>query len=276
MSKYGDLDRPPLSAAALGRAVVTPHTLWTAVDVVAETASTNALLTARVGDSDSTGAVVIAEHQTAGRGRLDRAWVSPPRAGLTMSVLVRPSGVDVSRWPWIPLLAGLAVAATLHQECRINASLKWPNDVVIEDRKLAGLLVERVEAAGLAPAAIIGIGLNVSLREGELPVGSATSLSLEGAATTDRSLLASALLRTLEGLLRQWQGAAGDPAAGLRSAYIDACSTLGRRVRVDLPGGGQAEGEAVDIDDAGRLVVDAGGERLPFGAGDVLHLTPRP
>ncbi len=251
-----------------------PGSIWTRLDVVDEAASTNALLKARARSGDSAGSVVIAEYQSAGRGRLGRTWTAPPRSGLTMSVLVRPYDVDVNRWPWIPLLAGLAVAAAMRREAVVDAEVKWPNDVLVGGRKIAGVLVERVESPTQRAAAVIGIGVNVSLRRDELPVATATSLALEGSATTDRTLLAKAVLRALEGLLTQWQGAAGDPAGGLSAAYIEACGTLGRPVRVELPSGSSVEGDAVGIDAAGRLLVRSGGTEHAYGAGDVVHLCP--
>lgn len=272
-SMYGDLDRPPLNAQALRRALLTPGSLWTSVHVLPEVPSTNAVLADRAGRDATSGQVVIAEHQTAGRGRLGRPWTAPARSGLTLSALFRPHDVEVARWPWIPLLAGLAVAAALRNEARVPAALKWPNDVIIGDRKVAGLLVERVERAGRPAAAIIGIGLNVSVRAAELPVPQATSLALEGAATTDRTVLARAILRALEGLLTDWQHWGGDPQHGLQSAYVDACATLGRRVSVSLPRGETREGEAVGIDVSGRLLVRSGDRQVALGAGAVVHVS---
>ncbi len=269
---YDDLERPPLQVEALRRALVVPGSLWSQLDVVTETPSTNAVLVERASSDSRSGLVLLAEHQISGRGRLGRSWSTAPRAGLTLSVLVRPYDVPVSRWPWIPLLAGLAVAAVLQETARVDATLKWPNDVLVSERKVAGVLVERVEAGRHPPAAVIGIGLNVSTRTAELPVATATSLALVGARTTDRSVLARAILRTLARLLEDWERSRGDPSNGLMSAYTQACSSIGRRVAVTLPGGSDVEGDAVGIDLSGRLVVmTAGGQRL-FGAGDVVHL----
>lgn len=269
---YGDLERPPLHADVLRRALIRPDSMWTRLDVVAVAGSTNALLIERAAGSRASGLVLIAEHQTAGRGRLDRVWTAPARSGVTMSVLVRPRDVPVAHWPWIPLLAGLAVVAAVRTHAEIPAALKWPNDVVVDDRKLAGLLVERIDAVGSTPAAVIGIGLNVSLRADELPAPAATSLAIAGAATTDRSLLASAILRNLEGLLRSWERGGGDAGTGLRAAYVEACSTLGRRVRVELSAGRSHEGDAFGVDASGRLLVRTAGGQLALGAGDVVHL----
>jgi BirA family biotin operon repressor/biotin-[acetyl-CoA-carboxylase] ligase len=274
---YSDLERPPLHAAELRRSLVTPGSTWTDVVVLDEVESTNAVLRDRAAEPDSSGLIVIGEHQTAGRGRLDRTWTAPPRSGLTMSALVRPGAVDASRWPWLPLLAGLAVAAAVRREGAVEAGLKWPNDVVVgTDRKVAGLLVERVEVPGRTPAAVIGIGLNVTLRPTELPVATATSLAIERSATTDRSVLARAVLRNLDGLLQSWVEVGGDASRGLRASYTEACVTIGQFVEVTLPGGDIAAGEAVGVDAQGRLVVATADGETAFGAGDVLHQRPRP
>jgi len=218
--------------------------------------------------------VVIAEHQVSGRGRLDRGWEAPARSGLTLSVLLRPDRVELARWPWLPLMCGLAVAAAVRREGAVEAVLKWPNDVLVGDRKLAGILVERVEVVGLTPAAVIGIGLNVSLRAHERPTEQATSMLLERAACTNRTVLAKSVLRNLDGLYQQWSDVAGDADAGLRAAYREACATLGERVSVSLPPGAEVVGTARDFDAGGRLVVATTDGETAIGAGDVLHLRP--
>lgn len=273
-SRYDDLSRPPLSAAELSRALTGVDSRWTEVTVVEASPSTNADLAARAKIDPRDGLVLVAEHQTAGRGRLDRVWVAPVRAGITMSVLVRPVDVPVSRWPWIPLLSGLAVAAAMRQVAEVPAVLKWPNDVLVGERKLAGLLVERLEggAGGTRAAAVIGIGLNVSMTEAELATPYATSLGLEYAATTDRTTLVKAILRRLDGLLAEWEAGAGMASSALRSAYRSACSTIGQRVRVELPGQPAVEGVAAGLDETGRLLVETDDGRRAFGAGDVMHV----
>ncbi len=189
-------------------------------------------------------------------------------------MLVRPDEVDVSRWPWIPLLTGMVLAATVRTTSSVEAALKWPNDVIVEDRKLAGILVERHDPAGHRPAAVIGIGLNVTLRADELPVPTATSLALEGATNTDRTVLVRALLRNLARAYDSWRQVGGDPARGLHAAYTSACTTIGRQVRVELAGGGTATGVAEAIDDHGRLLVRTRDAVQALGAGDVVHLRP--
>lgn len=243
------------------------------VEVVAETGSTNADAAAATRDGAAEGLVVVAEAQTAGRGRLGRSWQSPPRAGLALSVLLRPA-VDVARWGWLPLLAGVALAEAVRETTGLEPSLKWPNDLLLGGRKCAGLLAE-VPVPG---AVVVGIGLNVTLREDELPVTPtglpATSLLLAGASAVDRTDLVIALLARLGAHYAAWQEAWGDPdKSGLRDAYLRMCGTLGRRVSVLLPGGdADLTGEAVTVDAEGRLVVRGESGDHPVAAGDVVHL----
>ena len=246
--------------------------MWVDLQIEESLPSTNALLAHRAVTDGRSGLVVIAEHQSRGRGRLDRSWVSPPRAGLTMSALVRPYDVAAARWPWIALAAGLAVGAALRRTAGVEAVLKWPNDVLIAERKVAGVLVERVESGPHPPAAVIGIGLNVSMGPGELPGSQATSLAIERASTTDRSVLVRSVLRALENVLGDWQRSGGDPERGLLAAYTQACSTIGQRVRVTVPGDHEFEGQAVAVDAGGRLVVRTPAGQRVIGAGDVVHV----
>jgi BirA family transcriptional regulator, biotin operon repressor / biotin---[acetyl-CoA-carboxylase] ligase len=260
------VDRDALEIALLGA-----DSLWRRIEVVESTDSTNADVAAAARDGASEGLVVAAEHQRAGRGRLGRQWESPPRSGIAVSVLLRPDSVAAARWPWLPLLAGVAVHDCVADVAAVEARLKWPNDVLVDGRKVAGVLVERVDADA-GPAAVIGIGLNVSVGPAELPTASSTSLAIAGAATTDRATILVELLRRLESRYRGWVGAGGDPAAGLRADYVAACDTIGREVRVELPDGAPLVGGAVDVDAVGRLVVDTDGDRRVVGAGDVVHL----
>lgn len=264
-SPYSDLARPPLNAAGLNRALAREGGPWRRVEVVARTGSTNGDLLTRAAEGAEEGLVLVAEEQDAARGRLDRRWSSPARAGLWFSVLLRPS-VPQARLSWLSLLAGLATVQAVQRIGGVEARVKWPNDVVIGDLKLAGILAER--AAG---AVVLGIGLNVSTRAEELPVPTATSMVIEGAANTDRDPLLRAVLRELATWYRSWDDAGGDAdACGLHDAYRDASATIGREVRVDLPGGRELTGLATDVDELGRIIV--GGE--PIGAGDVVHLRP--
>lgn len=272
-SRWSDLDRPPLNAAALRRALVRPGRLWTSLDVVQRTGSTNTDLVASGGTE---GAVLVAEEQSAGRGRLDRTWTAPARSGLFFSVLLTPGpAVPPSRWGWLPLLAGVATATALSRAAGVDTALKWPNDLLVTvdgaERKAGGILAERT-----GDSVVVGIGLNVSLRADELPVPGAGSLALAGAQVLDRDPLLRAVLRSFEDWYGQWRAAGGDPAAcRLQDAYAAGCATLGRTVRAELPGGRELVGEAVAVDGDGRLVLaTADGVQEPVGAGDIVHLRP--
>lgn len=245
---------------------------FAALDVVASVPSTNTALAAaaRQGAPDQT--VLIAEHQTDGRGRAARRWVTPARSGLALSVLLRPTAVPQARWAWLPLLVGVALRRTVTTLGELPTALKWPNDLLLGDhqRKAAGILAEVVAED---PAVVVGIGLNVTLRPDELPVPDATSLAIERAACTDRDPLLRALLRTLDGELQQWYEHGGDPVScGLRNVYRQHCATLGEQISVQLPQQPTLVGTAVDIDTEGRLVVLSGGEKRALAVGDVTHV----
>jgi BirA family biotin operon repressor/biotin-[acetyl-CoA-carboxylase] ligase len=265
---YRDLDRPPLDGTALRSALAGSGRFWSDVVVTSSTGSTNADVADAARAGAAQGLVHTTDGQTAGRGRLDRAWSSPAGSGVIVSVLLRPDGVPAARWVWLPLLVGLAVDATVH-ECGVESGLKWPNDVLVDGRKLAGILLERVETP-IGPAAVVGVGLNVTLRRDELPVETATSLALEGATETDRTIVLRSLLRNLEALYRAWTASGGDPSGGIRDSYVRRCVTIGSRVRVTLPREEILVGEATGIDDLGRLLVDG----RAISAGDITHLRP--
>ncbi|WP_149827768.1 biotin--[acetyl-CoA-carboxylase] ligase [Streptomyces tailanensis] len=271
--RWSDLGRPPLNAAALRRALVRAGGLWSSLDVVPVIGSTNTDLAGRA-DRLPEGAVLVAEEQRAGRGRLDRSWTAPARSGLFFSVLLKPVEVPVERWGWLPLLTGVAVATGLSRAAGVDTSLKWPNDVLVtvggEERKAGGILAERAGSDGV----VVGIGVNVSLRADELPVPSAGSLVLAGAVNTDRDPLLRAVLRALEEWYGRWRAAGGDPGvSGLQETYAAGCATLGRKVRAELPGDRSLVGEAVAVDGDGRLVLATGeGVQEPVGAGDIVHL----
>jgi BirA family transcriptional regulator, biotin operon repressor / biotin---[acetyl-CoA-carboxylase] ligase len=272
-SEWTDLSRPPLQQSAVRR-VLEGSGLWREVTVVAETGSTNADLAARAADQDLVeGVVLSADHQTSGRGRLGRNWVAPPRSGLAVSVLLAPRDVEAGRWSWLPLVTGLAVMDVMQDVAGLPARLKWPNDVLVEDRKVCGILAEIIGQPS-GSAVVIGVGLNVSLDTSELPVPSATSLRLAGAATTDRQVLLHAYLRALEHRYDRWRAASGDPRrSGTGAAYREACTTLGRDVVVQLPSGEAVAGRAEGVDDEGRLVVrDGEGRDRALAAGDVRHV----
>ncbi|WP_026157140.1 biotin--[acetyl-CoA-carboxylase] ligase [Corynebacterium capitovis] len=225
--------------------------MWRDVRWVESVGSTNAELLA----SGEPGDVLIADEQTAGRGRLGRAWSSPKGSQLSVSVLV-DAPEAASSFGLIPLAAGLAVTDVIPQ-----ARLKWPNDVQIEGRKLAGILAE-ADFSGERPRVVVGIGVNVAWRRDELPVETATSLNLEGI-EVDWDQLAVDLLLALGTRCAQ----VGDEQ--LLEDYRAACSTIGEMVRLERAGG-NVEGRVDGVNDAGEIVI--AGEA--YSAGDVTHLRP--
>jgi BirA family biotin operon repressor/biotin-[acetyl-CoA-carboxylase] ligase len=306
-SVYSDLNRPPLNEHSLQRALMAPGAgagfggrRVAALRVLPEVDSTNTALLAAAADGAPHGSVVVAESQTAGKGRLGRSWVAPPRSGLFLSILLRPD-VSAARWGWLPLLAGVAAQSAISRVAELDVALKWPNDLIMAEpddgesgpgdtpdsgygigRKLGGILAEQAGAGGGSgdggtasqPHVVIGIGINVTLRADELPAPHATSLLLEGAKVTDRDTLLRALLRSFGSWYADWADSDGDAErCGLAAAYQTACATLDRQVRAQLPGGGTVSGQATGIDAEGRLLIrTADGASTPIGAGDVVHL----
>ncbi len=261
----------PLEVDTLRAEVVRADGLWQQLDVVDETGSTNADLAERFrGGEASGGSVLIADFQSAGRGRQGRTWTAPPGTSIAMSVLVTPHGVPESRWTWLPLIAGLAVADGLRALAGLQAVLKWPNDVLVDERKICGVLAERL-AGPAGGACVLGMGVNVHLTADQLPVPTATSLTLiNPEAGTVRNQLISTVLALLELWLGRWEAGADD--AMLHDAYTDRCATLGRRVELRLAAGRVATGVATAIDDDGRLVLSTEQGPESFSAGDVIHL----
>lgn len=286
MGTTRDYSGAPLSldVTEITRAVVRAGSVWREIRVVSETGSTNADLLAVAREGAREGVVLVAEAQTAGRGRMGRRWTSPPRAGLTFSVLLRPYGVPAALLGWVPLLTGTAVAAAVKAAAAVDTSLKWPNDVLAAGAKLGGILAERSGSAIVA-----GIGVNVYQRRPELPEDRATSLLLETAATKEaaaeadggttrpdlRTRVLVAVLAALSDRYLAWrdQFSPGDAeASGLRQEYLGWCATLGREVTVALPGGKEVAGTAEGVDWAGRLQVKTASGAVAVSAGDVVHL----
>ncbi|MEU1985349.1 biotin--[acetyl-CoA-carboxylase] ligase [Nocardia sp. NPDC019395] len=269
-STVPQVDRPPLDTERLRRALTeTPElAFFTGIDVVESTGSTNADLLARAADPELDRVVLLAEAQEQGRGRLARSWTSPPRAQISLSLLVRTDGVDPEMLGWLPLLTGTAVVDALRSTTGVPAALKWPNDVLIEGRKIAGILAE-VAAGDPRPAVVMGVGMNVSLTADELPVPHATSLTLCDVTDPDRTALVLEILKEFAYRYTAWRDSGWD-TTDLATAYRERCATLGAPVRAELPGGGLLTGIARDIDSAGRLLI---GEEA-VSAGDITHLRP--
>ncbi|GII99579.1 BirA family biotin operon repressor/biotin-[acetyl-CoA-carboxylase] ligase [Sediminihabitans luteus] len=281
--------REPLRAQVLQQMLVGPGLPLRRVEVVEESTSTMVeLAAARRADPEAwpTPSLLVAEHQSAGRGRAGRSWQTAPRAALLASILLRPQ-VPAAALTWLPLLAGLATVRAVRATAGVEAVLKWPNDVLVEIpgaepvdgwgtlRKLGGILTE-VQPDGTV---VLGVGVNVSQSLDELPVGTATSLALAGAATLDREVLLVALQEAFSQVAERWRDADGDAlAAGLADEVAQVCATLGAQVAIERVDGSVLVGEAVGIGAAGELVVRPDGsahgddDLVAVVSGDVRHL----
>ncbi|MGV0749519.1 biotin--[acetyl-CoA-carboxylase] ligase [Mycolicibacter heraklionensis] len=266
--------RPPLDVTALRSGLTGPNGPWRAVDVVEDTGSTNADLLARAAaGEDIADAVLLAEHQTAGRGRHGRHWSAPARSQLSLSVGVAAGTVPTSGWGWLTLATGVAVADAVAEVSGLQVGLKWPNDVIAgpdKQGKLAGILAE---VAAPKQVIVVGLGLNVTMTAEEAPDPAAVSLAMLGATVVDRNLWADKVLRHLATRVAAWRAAGGADDA-LVSAYRRHSCTLGAQVRADIPGGQRVEGVAEAIDDTGRLVINTGDGTVTVSAGDVTRLRP--
>jgi BirA family biotin operon repressor/biotin-[acetyl-CoA-carboxylase] ligase len=241
--------------------------------------STNRYLLDQARDGAPHGVVAVADHQTAGRGRLGRAWEAPPGSNLLVSILLRLDLPAESRHLASAAVA-LAAAATIRAQTGVDPGVKWPNDLLAPDgRKLAGVLAEADLAAppeqGFPPI-VVGIGINVGwpLADDDLPeelVGAATSLQQETGSFVDRSALLDGLLAAL--VFRVAELSSPEGRAKLASELRERCVTIGSPVRVELAGS-QLEGTATDVTDEGHLVVATAAGPKTVVAGDVVHLRP--
>lgn len=261
----------PVDADQVERRLADREVPWPRPIVTASTGSTNADLLDLARGGAPEGSVVVAGEQTAGRGRLGRAWVSAPGSGLWFSVLVRMAP-DPQRG-LLPLLAGVAVAEAARRH-GVVAALKWPNDVVVDGpaldggagpRKLAGILAE----TDGEDAVVVGIGVNVTQTVEQLPVPMATSMLLEGATATREELLLD-ILTVLHGQLGDLRRTGGD---FVMDGYRERCLTIGRDVVVTLPSGEVIRGRAVGVGADGQLHVRTPEKTVSVAAGDVTHAT---
>lgn len=248
------------------------HATAARIEVVSQTGSTNADLVAAASAEPGVIphlSVLLTHDQTGGRGRLDRSWVAGPGRALAVSVLVRVDDVPLAARGWIPLLAGAAmthaVAAQLPQR---TVRMKWPNDVLVDGRKLCGILAEVVP--GDPGAVVVGSGVNTTMPAEELPVSTATSFAVLGATVDEDGLLTDYLTK----LDRALQALVDDQRASeaLRTAVEMVCSTIGLEVRVALPDGSSLFGRAQGLDDDGRLLVASESGVRALSAGDVIHV----
>ncbi|MDQ0613333.1 BirA family biotin operon repressor/biotin-[acetyl-CoA-carboxylase] ligase [Microbacterium sp. W4I4] len=235
--------------------------------VLPECASTNAELRERAADAAAWPhlSVLLTDSQTAGRGRLDRTWSTPPGSALAVSVLLRDLPADAAAWGWIPLAAGVAMTdAVAAQLPGHRVGLKWPNDVLVDGRKICGILAE--VSGG---AVIVGTGINTAMSAEQLPVPTATSFAALGVDVDADRLVADYLVgldAAISGLSRS-----GD-AVGLHAEVTARCLTLGQTVDVSMPDGSTLNGVATRLAADGRLVIDDGSAEHEVLSGDVVHV----
>ncbi|MFM8599113.1 MAG: biotin--[acetyl-CoA-carboxylase] ligase [Mycobacterium sp.] len=261
--------RAPLDVDGIRRDLFGPDRPLRHLELVETTGSTNADLLARhAAGEDITGAVLVAEYQTAGRGRHGRSWSAPPRSQITVSIGIGAGALAPEAWGWLPLLTGVAVADAVAATTGIEPGLKWPNDIQVGEKKLGGILAE---VASPDPVIVVGLGLNVSMTADEAPDERATSLLMLGSTMLDRSALLGSILAELTARIDRWT-ITGDTDPALHADYRRRSVTLGRRVRAALPGDREIDGTATDIDALGRLQIDTGEQTVAVSAGDITHL----
>jgi BirA family biotin operon repressor/biotin-[acetyl-CoA-carboxylase] ligase len=250
----------PAPRAPLSKSIITSQiSQYWRVSVVDLTASTQSDLAELVNASVAkSGEVIAAEFQSNGRGRLDRTFEAPPQSALLFSFYIAPQRAR-SDWSFISFLAALAMREVITENLAENITLKWPNDILMGDKKVAGLLAQQI-----GDGVIVGIGLNVAMGADELPVPTATSLALAGSNNLDRNLLLSAFLNRFEIIFKEW-----DSGSDFLEKYRQVSSTLGRQVRVEVLGRDSIEAKAVSITAQGALILSEGTE---VNVGDVVHL----
>lgn len=252
--------RFPMSSAIAPRFVAVEHT-----------GSTNADLRAHAAEVEEWPhlSTLVTRDQRAGRGRLDRTWIAPAGSALAVSVLLRALPTESAARGWIPLAAGAAMAEAITAQLPgHDVAVKWPNDVLVDGRKICGILAEAT-----ADAVVVGAGVNTAMSREQLPLPTATSFAALGA-DVDEDRLLSMYLRTLDEYLVALTASEDAVASGLHGAVSARCATLGQRVRVSLPAGATLEGTASAIDAEGRLLVEAEGREHAVSAGDVVHVRP--
>jgi BirA family biotin operon repressor/biotin-[acetyl-CoA-carboxylase] ligase len=239
--------------------------------IVETTGSTNTDLVAQGAQLPDL-SVLVTDFQSAGKGRAGRDWQAPAKSSLFASVLLKPTSFGPTSFSWLPLMAGLAISRAAHRFGVEQAAVKWPNDVLVGDRKLSGVLSELLSNLS---GVVIGSGVNLTQSQSELPIAAATSMAIEAHSQVGRDDFLQAYLEELVSLYHDFETAAGDPnQSGLRQSVIENCSSIGREVRVILPGDKEEFGRAIDIDDTGRLIVDLGDQKgkLAVAAADIVHL----
>jgi BirA family biotin operon repressor/biotin-[acetyl-CoA-carboxylase] ligase len=248
--------RPPLDSSVISEKI---SQYWR-VSVVEVTGSTQDDLTQLVADKKAkSGEVITTEFQSAGRGRLDRKFDAPASSALMFSFYVEPQR-DKSDWSFLPLLTGLsAIFALTKLDPEFSPTLKWPNDILIKDGKVGGIIAQ---ASG--SGVVIGVGINVGMTQEELPVFTATSLALNSFLELDRNLILATFLTTFEELFERWQN-----GEDLRHLYKERSATIGHDIRIEHPDGSHKNGKAIDVTPAGELILEDGSR---VTVGDIVHL----
>lgn len=236
---------------------------------LAEVGSTNQVTAELAQAGAPEGVVVVADHQTAGRGRRGRSWEAGPGSSLLVSVLTRPAP-GTGPPTLLTVACGLAAAGACLDGAGFLPGLKWPNDVVVDDRKLGGILAEVMAGGPAPPAVVLGLGLNLA---GPVPVAGAIAADEVAGRPVDRDALLGFFLDRLEQQYARLSTSSGRDR--VLAEFRERCVTLGRDVRVDVPGGGVREGRAADIAPDGSLMLAVSGERtVTVAAGDVEHVRP--
>jgi len=209
-------------------------------------------------NSAKTGDVIATEFQSGGRGRLDRTFEAPPGSALLFSLYLAPKRVR-SNWGFISHLAALSMQQVISRDLPSQVWLKWPNDILISEAKVAGLLAQATDNG-----VIIGIGVNVAMTTEELPIDTATSLAITGSNNLDRNLILGSFLNRFESNFKEW-----DNGGDFVASYSEVCATLGRQVQVEVIGRENRTGLALSINSLGALLLADGFE---VNVGDLVHL----
>lgn len=271
-----------LSASTLA-ALLPSKKLGETLYVFDELDSTNAFAIERAKSQAPSGTVILADRQTAGRGRLDRSWFSPGKANIYGSLLFVHE-TTIQYLGWIPLMAGVAIAQALEQQTGIRIDLKWPNDLLIGGRKLGGVLCDSFRNPGHQTCVVIGFGINANLSQSEFPLElqtSATSLRIQCRGPVDRERL---IIKVIASLWKNWENLRSNGPQSCLIEYNHWCVTIGQTIQIQFPDGSQLQGLAHSIGEHGQLRVipspsnsnEQSARIRDIHSGEILHIrTPQ-
>ena len=265
---------PPLDEQSILSSLHT-HALGRHLLILPEVSSTNAHALTLTHTPVPHGTAVIAEHQTAGRGRLNRTWFSPPGLNLYTSIILNPPP-HFERISWIPLIAGLAITDSIYLQTSLPVSLKWPNDLLCDDKKIGGILCEGISHGNKEQVVVVGIGINVHMRKEDFPLNlqqASTSLAMVSQATVNRNILLASFLNAFE----HWYDLLlKGPITHIHHTYMARCETIGRKVLIQLTNQEEFVAIGHTIGEDGSLHVclkDTPSEGIRvIHSGDVTHL----